>query len=396
MDLPSIIAEGLTRPLKGALESRCLEIWARTLAPLERLGGVKGRFSRPAGGHWLWIAAGLAAAVVLVGLIALLFHRRRVARRRVWQAFVTRAEQLGLSAEEQSLLAKIARTVRLTNLNAIFTSEEAFHRGVGAMAASNETLDKGNGVCAGCAFLMLLREKLGFQAPPTEARLGTVKLAPMAAGTVLTVVRPLDADSFEAVVTDSKGSEELTIVPEVPVDCHPGESWVIRLAQAGTVWEFSALLLRMAGEQVVLKPVGEIRWLNRRRFVRVPTRRPAYVASFPFDKPLLEGDVPEFVPAALIEIGGPGIELIAPMQAETGQRVLVILELSDERLTESVGVVRRAVPDQLGMKMSVELIGLNTSEVSELAKATNLAARVAGASAAVGRPRPVAAAVGES
>jgi hypothetical protein len=403
MNVPSIIAESPARPplglgarVGGELESQCLEVWTRTVGPLERMDGIKGRLSSPMGSYWLWIAIGLAAVVVLVGLIALLSYRGRLARRRVWQAFVAQAEEVGLSPEEQNLLAKIARRVGLTSLNAIFTSEQAFHRGVGAMATSNDTLDKGNGICAGCAFLILLREKLGFQALPTEAKLGTIKLAPTPPGTVLTVVRPLGTESFEAVVTDSKGSEELTVVPEVPVDCHPGESWVLRLAQGGTVWEFNALLLRTAGEEVVLKPVGEVRWITRRRFVRVPIRRPAYVASFPFDKPLRKGDVPEFVPAALIEIGGPGIQLIAPIQAEAGQRVLVILELSDEQLVESVGIVRRTAADALGMKISVELVGLTTAEINELAKATNLAAQASGVRTAPGRRQPVAAAAGES
>jgi len=254
----------------------------------------------------------------------------------------------------------------------------------------------GNGICVGCAFLILLREKLGFQAPPTEAKLGAIKLAPISPGTSLEVIRPLDNSSFKAIVTDSKGSEELTVVPEAPVDGRAGESWVLRLAQGGTVWEFNALVLRTDREQVVLKPIGEIRWINRRRFVRANTRRPAYVASFPFSKPMRKGDVPEFIPAALVEIGGPGVQLIAPMKAKKGQRVLVVMELNDERLVESVGIVRRTARDELGTRMSVELVGLTTTDINELAKATIQAAQTDVGSAVVGRPQPVAVGAEES
>ena len=396
MDLPSIIAECLASPLKGALQSRSLQIWTRTLGPLERMGGLKGRFSGPLAGYWLWIGVGVAAVVIFVALIALLSHRGRVGRRRGWQAFVAQADEVGLSREEQNLQAKIARTAGLSNLNSIFTSEQAYHKGVRAMGAGNDALKVGNGICVGCAFLILLREKLGFQAPPTEAKLGAIKLAPISPGTSLAVIRPLDNSSFKAIVTDSKGTEELTVVPEAPVDGRAGESWVLRLAQGGTVWEFNALVLRMDRERVVLKPIGEIRWINRRRFVRASTRRPAYVASFPFSKPMRKGDVPEFIPAALVEIGGPGVQLIAPMKAKKGQRVLVVMELNDERLVESVGIVRRTARDELGTRMSVELVGLNTTDINEMAKATIQAAQTDVGTAVVGRPQPVAAGAEES
>ncbi len=396
MDLPSIIAECLASLLKGALQSQSLHVWALTLGPLERMGGIKGRFSSPLAGYWLWVAVGVAAVLISVALIALLSHRGRVGRRRGWRAFVAQAEEAGLSREEQNLLAKIARTAGLTNLNSIFTSEQAFHKGVRGMAAGNDALKVGNGICVGCAFLVLLREKLGFQGPPTEAKLGAIKLAPISPGTSLAVIRPLDNSSFKAIVTDSKGSEELSVVPEAPVDGRAGESWVLRLAQGGTVWEFNALLLRADRERVVLKPIGEIRWINRRRFVRAHTRRPAYVASFPFNKPMRKGDVPEFIPAALIEIGGPGVQLIAPMKAKNGQRVLVVMEPNDKRLVQSVGIVRRTARDALGTRMSVELVGLTTRDINELAKATIQAAQTDVRSAVVGRrPQPVAAAAEE-
>lgn len=395
MDLPSIIAECLASPLKGVLQSGSLEVWTRTVGPLERMGGIKGRFSSPLAGYWLWIAVGVAAVVISVVLIALLLHRGRVGHRKAWRAFAAQAEEVGLSREEQNLLAKIARAAGLANLNSIFTSEQAFNKGVRAMAAGNDALKVGSGICVGCAFLILLREKLGFQAPPTEAKLGAIKLAPISRGTSLEVIRPLDNSSFKAVVTDSKGTEELTVVPEAPVAGRAGESWVLRLAQGGTVWEFNALVLRAGRERAVLKPIGEIRWINRRRFVRASTRRPAYVASFPFNKPMRKGDVPEFIPAALIEIGGPGVQLIAPMKAKNGQRVLVVMELNDERLVESVGVVRRTARDRLGTRMSVELVGLNTSDINELAKATIEAAQTDVGSAVVGRRQAVAAAAAE-
>ena len=395
MNLPPIIAECLAGPLKGALQS-LLEVSTRTLGPLERMGGIKGRFSSPLAGYWLWVGVGVGAIAISVALIALLSHRGRVGRRKGWQAFVAQAEEAGLSREEQNLLAKIARTAGLSNLNSIFTSEHAFHKGVRAMAAGNDALKVGSGICVGCAFLILLREKLGFRAPPTEAKLGAIKLAPIPPGTALEVIRPLGNSSFKAVLTDSKGTEELTVVPEALVAGRAGESWVLRLAQGGTVWEFNALVLRADRERVILKPIGEIRWINRRRFVRASTRRPAYVASFPFDKPMRKGDVPEFIPAALIEIGGPGVQLIAPMKAENGQRVLVVMELNDEKLVESVGVVRRTARDRLGTRMSVELVGLNTSDITELAKATIQAAQTDEEPAVVGRPQLVATAAEES
>jgi len=367
-----------------SLLSEIVESFSPLLAggAVGRFEEIQDRFSSPLHIGWLWVGIAVLSVAAIGTLVGLLVLHRRAILRRSWQAFGQRARQCGLSGEEQTLLARIARKAGLAEPIAIFTSEASFRQGIAAMAASDDPLHLGNGICTGCAFLILLTEKLGFQAPAGETKAVDIQLGPLAEGTVLTVVRPVGVETFQAVVTAVKGSEELTIAPESPVDCRPGESWVLRLAEGGTVWEFNALLLKVGADGVVVRPFGEARWINRRRFVRVPTRKPAFVVPFPFRRSGQQYDTPEFIPAALIEIGGPGVQLVAPAEAEAGQRVLVVLELGADQLVESVGIVHRVVPCEHGVQMSVELVGLNTAEINELAKATNAAAQASRPSAA--------------
>jgi len=82
------------------------------------------------------------------------------------------------------------------------------------------------------------------------------------------------------------------------------------------------------------------------------------------------------VPATLAEIAGPGIQLVCPLHASVDDRVLVVIELNARRSVESVGVVRRVGTGANGAPfLGIELIGLSTEQVADLARETNRQAR---------------------
>jgi len=123
--------------------------------------------------------------------------------------------------------------------------------------------------------------------------------------------------------------------------------------------------------QVLVRPMSEARQADRRRFVRVPVKRAAQVAAFPFSTADAPAEAPKFIAARMVELAGPGVVLQTELAADVNDRVLVVLEMADKRV-EGVGVVRREGRGEPGSTMAIELIGLNTAQVAQLARETNI------------------------
>ena len=166
------------------------------------------------------------------------------------------------------------------------------------------------------------------------------------------------------------------------------------------------------GDVLVLNHSDELRFVNRRRFLRVPVDKPAFIAHFPFTRaPVASGrksmksfriyrssvsasdsswGPPEFVPAVVTELAGPGLRIEAPLEVKVDDRVLVVLKLDEEedqdsapasqedetetsKIVEDIGEVRHTKAIQNGFSIAVELTGLSDTDVSELIRATNAA-----------------------
>jgi len=351
---------------------------ARRINPLERWRAAQDGMASPGGYAWVWLLVIVFALTVLAmvgwGLAIRIDNRRKSG----WHAFNRRADELGLSDEERNLLYNIAMEARVDRLTAIFTSLAAFNRGVAAIAAQKPP----SGLfaryrvrmCGSCALIYSLREKLGFQMPTGQSKPTSVRLGNVPQGTILAVLRQRSPESFEVSCAGCNSRGELLVEPEMTIDCHPGESWVVRYPEGGVLWEFNAWVVRTIEGKVALKPVGSLRWLNRRRFVRTPTRRVAHVAAFPFRR---DGEVtvtPEFVKARLLEIAGTGVKISAPMEVAVGDRVLIVLQMQARKAIEALGIVRHSGRQADGTYVfGAELTGLTTPEVAELAMETNVA-----------------------
>ena len=110
--------------------------------------------------------------------------------------------------------------------------------------------------------------------------------------------------------------------------------------------------------------------------------------------------LPEFMPATVTELGGPGLRIETKLEVKTGNRVLVIVNLSEEnvqdlnpsskstslrstlsrdrkntpsKIIEDIGEVRHVRTLKNGSSIAVELTGLNDSNINELIQATNAA-----------------------
>ena len=172
-----------------------------------------------------------------------------------------------------------------------------------------------------------------------------------------------------------------------PVKITFGEFWCIHYYFGSSVLEFDTSVVSYDGDILILNHSNDIRFVNRRRFIRVPVKRPAFIARFPFAKAAeSQWGPPKFVPAVVTELAGPGMRIESGLKVKERERVLVVLSLDEKQggnltaaktgaleIVEDLGEVRhiKAIPN--GSSIAVELTALSDSDVDELIRITNAA-----------------------
>ncbi|HHH76227.1 MAG TPA: hypothetical protein ENL03_04295, partial [Phycisphaerae bacterium] len=161
------------------------------------------------------------------------------------------------------------------------------------------------------------------------------------------------------------------------------EDYVGRCNQDGAWWEFKTRTITVADGEIYLAHGRKIRKTdrrksprnegrNRRRYPRVATEVDARIAGFMFLKQNAGPQVgPEFIPARLIQIAGPGLLLETTLSVNASQKVLVVLFFEETKIIEAAGVVRRI--DQAESDtviLAVELVGLTNAELKLMIEET--------------------------
>jgi hypothetical protein len=345
------------------------------LNALERLRAA-GDWSPMSGSGWLLMF--LVATIVLAAIVAaaVVLRRRRVTARLQSQAYERQAQEMGLSEAERHVLTALVRSAKLHNPAAVFTAATAFERGAAALMRSPRVTAMSPQRQQNIQGLIdSLRSKLLFDRPAAEEGAAAEPEGPdIRQGDRLMVVHRGEASTFDVNVA-ACGPDELIVELPAPLEYRLDETWLVRYTKEGQLWEFDAPILRGEAGKVVLGRTERPRFINRRRFPRVRTRKPVQLATFPFARSDLGPSRNDFVPGELVEIGGTGLRVEAPVQAKPGERVLIAMEFGPGDVVESIGKVRR-VDRQQGQDASlvVELLGLSSEEVSKLTHETNLAA----------------------
>lgn len=345
--------------------------------PLQRWQGLRSGFRlSPMNNRWFWPLVSIILAAVVVCLLAGASGWVEYRRKRRWRVFNQRASRSSLSQEERSLLYNIAQKAGLRRLEGVFESQTNFEKGLATIEANPPSQDDNPGVIGSSAFVYSLRQKLGFDAPAGEPRAASVDLGQLPSGAILTVFRQDSPESFRCLAAGHGEQEELAVQVEAGISCHPGQVWALRYADGGMLWEFDCWVVRTGRGMVWLKPSSTLRGVNRRRFARSATSKRAHVARFPFERrPEEVTELPEFVPAELVEISGPGLRLRAPLAVSKGETLLVVVELRPGQAVEATAIVRRVdKQDEQGFSFAVELTGLGASAVAELSRQTNVVA----------------------
>jgi len=362
-------------------------------------------------------------AGVLVVLIALFswvsFARVKRERKEAGKSFEDYARQRGLSERESQILMIVANKAGLKRPESVFTIRTAF--GLGAARLIEEGLNEGQSSEATEQLkteIGFLREKLGFGGPrPPQNGRGSQKTEKLSTrdipvGKKLYVTRrkgraSSDIDSEVVRNTDN----ELGVRLSQPVKVVFGETWCVRYYSGASVWEFDTTVVSYDGDTLALNHSDNVRFVNRRRFLRVPVHLPGYVARFPFSRQQQadhtsasqqeQGSVespetsapswgpPEFSPVVVTELAGPGLRVNSTLEIKENERVIVVLGLDEGeaksgdagqagsqeavKVIQDVGEVRHVERKGEGFSIAIELTGPGDQEVDELVRATNAA-----------------------
>ena len=399
-----------------------------SLTPVERWKAA-GRFNTNfMTEHW-FILTGVAAIIILSVLLLMVSYNRAAQERKLTeQLFAKYADKRGLSRRERQILLEIARKAGLKRGEAIFTMRSAFDHGAAKIveeSLARQGAEKSKWLRTELSFL---REKLGFQkktsisiGSPTKSR--KLSSRQISTGKKLHITRRKTPDLVDIESTVIKNDNmELTVKLTTSLESKPGELWRARYYFGASVWEFDTSVVSCNGNILVLNHSDNVRFINRRRFLRVPVKRPAFIMRFPFVRTLpptlarakpwtgsnqpsagASGNtwgLPEFIPAIVTELGGPGLRIEAPLEVKAGERVLVAFSLDEEKdedsiphqestlphtilvqgskttpskIIEDIGEVRHVKAIENGLSIAVELTGLSDSDINELIRATNAA-----------------------
>jgi hypothetical protein len=378
------------------------------LTPQQRWQAARHFDNTPSVQQWVYMA-GIAALLILAAVAVFLFLRRRAVHvAESGEHFIEQAVKRGLSDSERRVLVYVAKLAGLKDHSTIFTMKKAFSLGAQKLVREASSGMSTERIKQLVKELHQLREKLGFQERfkgsmngATEGQKPSSREIPEGKTLYITRRTNRDVDDIEAIVT---GNTDEGIIVRLPVSVNspPNEQWQVRCFYGASVWEFDVTVIESDGDILILGHSENIRFINRRRFLRVPVNRKAYIASFPFEKHVIADSatgslpresafeekiaLPQFTPAVLKELAGPGLRIESPLELKVNQRVAVVFELESQpvnevhrngpavRIAEGLGEVRHVKAIEKGFSVAVELMGLSDADINELTRATNVAA----------------------
>ena len=402
--------------------TECLNRVVLVLTPLQRWHAVRRLNSGFMTERW-FILLGVIAIITLMVLFTIVsLNRRRQERKITEHLFAEYSEKKGLNAHERQMLLDIATNTGLKRNESIFTLPTAFERGVDQITQKSiaKQGDKQGGRLR--MELSFLREKLGFRKRHSASAVSASVAAttpnnlrsrqiPVGKKLYIRHSKNFSSDDIEATIIKNNDAE-ITVEFNIPMQITFDQPWRVRYYPGSSVWEFDTSVISCSGNTVALNHSNNIRLINRRRFLRVPVKKPAFIATFPLAKSFVKNshnrkqknaatgnrlnnpadvmELPEFIPAVVTELGGPGLRVEAELQVEVGDNVLLIFKLSEkkspdsiatyinseyteEKILEGIGKVKHTRAAENGLSMAVELTGLSDTDVNELIRITNAA-----------------------
>lgn len=382
------------------------------LTPIQRWDAVTKQPKTTISNGW-FMAFGIVVVIISALLLLIrIYLRRKETHYSNSQLFAQYAKAKDLTDREYRMLLDIAITAGLKQNESIFKLPSTFDRQTARMIERSQASEGIEQSSQLAAELSLLREKLGFQqytSPNTASKInpnpqGTRQIPVKKKLYIKRNHRMTDGDLESTVVKNTPAG--LTVQFRGPVEIIFGQPWICRYYSGSFVAEFKTTVAKCSGDIVVLNHSNSVELINRRKFLRVPVKNPAYVASFPFNKPASTDvnqfrtkntapwkvsssasecfEPPLFIPATVTELGGPGLRIEANLDVNVGDRVLLMFKLDStgvptrsnrrtvpERILENIAKVRHITKKETVSSIALEFVDLNDNEIDELVRATN-------------------------
>lgn len=344
-----------------------------TLSAAERYRALNGL---PSGGGlvwWILIASGLLTGAALLAVVVI---RRRNAHHVDHAVFDAHATHRGLSAAERQCLLQLTKAAGVKQAHSVFTLPTVFGRGehlllsqIGDVGVSEPQRS------AMRVHLAALREKLGFTGQSVNRGDRPALVDTLTKGSHLKGIKS-DAGDVMDMIVSRVTAVELTVHATGQADLAPGQQWTLRYYHGPTIWEFDSTILSHDEKETVLHYRDEVRFVNRRRYLRTETVLPATISDYGFFKG--DGNIkPQFTQAMVVEVGGPGLMLIeTTYPADVDDKVLIAVKFRAHSVIQALAKVRWTDKTPSGLTtLGLELIGLSDQDLSTLIHESTLAQR---------------------
>lgn len=371
------------------LTNNMFDFSANALSTVQKLRGV----SRWNGGNTgLANPRIFAAGLITIGILLVVLYLYR--KNRKWKEediskdmFESNIERIGLNDTECQLVLDIAKYSRIKRIDSIFTMPFAFDQG--AASVMKKSFSQGRTLVERKHLnhqITSLKEKLGFKKEASNYTANeysfrpkglSSRQVPVGRNVLISRIQSKDASPMTAVVVENN-QYELKLSTEENFIGKPGEVWRVLYQFGAVIWKFDSLIVSFDNNELVLSHTENIRFINRRKFVHAPVNLHGYIARFHCANTVDDAGkdmLPQFISATVTELSGPALQIIAPLKVRTGERILVIFELSRSRVIQSTAEVRRCENGKKGYMIAAEMIDINEACINELITATNSAVR---------------------
>ncbi|MBP8604262.1 MAG: hypothetical protein KBI46_00285 [Phycisphaerae bacterium] len=378
------------------------------LTPLERWDALTKYHSSPAASQRLLMISAAAVGAVIAAAVIWNWLNRQSAAKTDNRRFDDYAGKKQLTDQQKQLLLRVVRKAELKQKESIFTLPDVFDQTVAGII---EQIRQTKGISEALRLeeqFSSLREKLDFRqtAPDRQMTAAAQDSRQIPVKKKLYIRRnPRMSGELEATVIDNSPAGITIRFPE-PAEIVFGQPWTCRYYTGGFVAEFQTVPVQCRGTVVVLRHSDKVRLVNRRRFVRVPVRKAAFVADCSLGRsPFVprqmsrrkitaldpvsglsqtDFEPPQFVPATVTELGGLGVRFETSLNVQAGDRIVLVLRLEEtempmeyqqppggEKGIAGIARVVRAQRKESGFSIAAEYIYLEDEQLDVLVCAAN-------------------------
>lgn len=361
---------------------------AAGLSPYERFEAMRNMDSGPQGGlyalltnKWFIMLGFSVIFFLLLVLAAIRQQNREKNRLKQFRMFEEKANLFGLTPEERELLYAIARLARIKQAVNIYFRPGDFEEGMArylkkTLAAQTDEEVKKREI----SVLESIKYKIGFVRKNVSYK-GRYRRSQYLTSRQI----PVNAEVSVSPSAHSEGREyKVTVVSNevtgiefqssASLPFQAGDACSIHYMIGAVLWGFDVIVLSSEGPKLKVCHVDHARYINRRRFVRVPLHQPIWVAPFPVLSEGAKPSLPSFSKVEIAEFSGPTVRLRGVLEVQRKDRVLVIFEIEPGRIVQDIAEVQRIGQTETGSFYILELTGLDDRSEDELIRITNQAA----------------------